>query len=383
MKTIQVFLLILFAFISLQAAHIHGGYITAEIVDVNTAEGKSTLNVACELYRDALSGGAPYDRDVQFGIYVQNNNGDYQLYDEVVVDEITNFGIAFDYLNQVTIERGTYRFTVDLDHGLDYLIAFQRCCRSPVISNLVDLDESGIAIQLDLSAEALLEPYTLPHFGDIPLTLVKTGEFFQDSFDLRIDDGTSVELEFVQPRQSGGTFDTTGPGAGSLGCCECVKPEAMMCLPPFALVAFNSMSADAFGVSNPVILDNSYLGFEGMTREIGVFQYGIQITSSRNGVVLAQQIFDYTLYSLLIDNVDDNPMNSAMLYPNPNQGKIFLDQLEILPTKYEVFSQDGTLLYTEEVSGSSLILETEVGVYYLRLTDERSGEQVIARTVKM
>jgi len=98
---------------------------------------------------------------------------------------------------------------------------------------------------------------------------------------------------------------------------------------------------------------------------------------------LAQQIFDYTLYSLLIDSTHDNPWNTAMLYPNPNQGKIFLDQLDIISTQYEVFSQDGSLLYTEKVKGSSLTLDVEAGVYLIRLTNEQTGEQVVARTVKI
>ena len=378
MKTFQLLSFFLFSCLiakpQLEASHVQGGYIYSEVLSVNTGSSRVRFNVT--LYRDRLSGGANFDMDPFFGVYaIDDNTGEYVITNQIVgvlgpIETVVNE-------SGVILDSGTYQFSLDLDHGSDYLISYQRCCRSDLLTN-VETD-IGIAIQVELMAEALLEVGASPILGSVPITVVNVGTSFQDALNFISNPLHEISVSFVAPLQSGGV------GGSPPGCCNCVQPFPAQCGPPYNQINFFGIASasNPFGADNNVILDTITRGLSGRMQIIGLYQYGILITTEQNGILLSRQILDYGLYSVLSSSVDEANSELTTLYPNPHQGRLFLDQLHFEPTQYEVFSLSGTLVSKGKLAHPYLDLELTPGTYYIRFINTQKGEEAIIQTVKI
>ena len=126
-----------------------------EIVEVQS--GQTTLQVKVTMYRDALSGGAQFDdaSTALFGVYRKNDQGGYDVESTIAGIGPENFET---FLNgPLEIEKAEYNFLLVLDQGSDYFIVYQRCCRQPALSNIIRPADTGIAIVMSLTSEALVQ----------------------------------------------------------------------------------------------------------------------------------------------------------------------------------------------------------------------------------
>jgi len=136
----------------LKGTHIIGGVAQYAVVDASDALSTS-VRLTFTLYRDALSSGAGFDILTTFGIYQKDTNGDYIYIGEEQVNDHSDPSV-FNFDANYVLQSADYTFEVNLDKGSDYIIAYQRCCRSILTTNIQN-DETGFAIQLELFSEAL------------------------------------------------------------------------------------------------------------------------------------------------------------------------------------------------------------------------------------
>lgn len=295
----RISLLLLFLWLSafsLSARHIIGGDVKYTCLGLNTAGDSVHFEVVFTMYRDSRSGGANFDNGVQFGIYKQigNNSWDY-------VRRVTSFveGIKDIPANNnnpciivppnIGVEKGVYTFDVWLPIiTQDYMIAFQRCCRNPTISNLFFPDETGAAFTITISPLAQQSCNSSPEFNGFPPVVLCANE--PVSFDHSASDAENDQIvyEFCTPLASGGQQNTNN--------CQGVIPNPANCLPPFKTVNFLlpgfSFSKPMGG--NPIVSIHAATGVISGTPQItGQFVVGVCIKEYRNGVLLTSTQRDF------------------------------------------------------------------------------------------
>lgn len=216
--TKQIILIISFLslfFIKSYGTHIVGGDVTYECLGFNVDSSQVTLKVEFTMYRDTESGGAQFDNNAVFGVW--NGSGDnwsfYTRFDNQQFFDRADIEIeddpCVDIPSNVGVEKAVYSFDVILEvNGDDYIIGYQRCCRNPTITNLINPGDTGAAFQIEVTAEALALCNNSPKFNNFPPIFVCAN--FDIGFDHSATDaeGDVLVYEFCAPLQAGGTVGT-------------------------------------------------------------------------------------------------------------------------------------------------------------------------------
>lgn len=385
-KSIRSFLLLVCIMLAahLHAAHILGGIAEYEFVSQTTSS--TVLKVRFKLFRDAQSGGATFDAGTTFGVYQQLQDGSYHVYD-VITDQSVDFIQSYTTNiggEQFVIESGAYEFNVTLAKGNDYLIAYQRCCRNQQLLNLFDPGETGIAIQIEIFAGALTTNLDSPYLATLPFSGAAAGSTFSNQLDVVKENATQINFEFTNAKKSGGIFDAA---TGNTGCCDCVRPNASNCLPPYDDVVFKP----PFTPSNPfnsvpkIELDPDTGELSGNLQLTGKYNYGIAITNSFNNTMLSRQILDYSFAIAATVSVLDEELSKAIsVYPNPTTGDIYLQTNDILLPQIEsiyLIDTQGRIIEVLDNQIDKWLITSPKGVYYLVF--ETLDGRVITRVVKL
>ena len=280
----------------LASRHIIGGDVTYTCLGLNIAGDSVHFAVVFTMYRDSRSGGANFDNGVQFGIYKQtgNNTWDYVRRVSSFVEEIkeipsNNNDPCIIVPPNIGVEKGVYSFDVWLPIiNQDYMIAYQRCCRNPTISNLFFPDETGAAFTITISPLAQQSCNSSPVFNGFPPVVLCANE--PVSFDHSASDAENDQIvyEFCTPMASGGQQNSNN--------CQGVIPNPANCLPPFKTVNFLlpgfSFSKPMGG--NPIVSIHAATGVISGTPQItGQFVVGVCIKEYRNGVLLSSTQRDF------------------------------------------------------------------------------------------
>ncbi len=316
-----------------QAAHIVGGDVTYRYIEHNQDSSLVRFNVIVTLYRDANGGGAPFDGAdaTMFGVFRQNAQGTWILYDNIrnvgprgiqPVDA-NNLDCVEVPNDEIRVEEGFYEFEVELEVGdRDYMIAYQRCCRNESISNIFNPGDTGASFDVTISPEAQRTGNSSPTFDEFPPIFVCAGFPLEDlgvSQRCTDIDGDDLRYSFCAPSTAGGTFDATGPGAGSLGCCICVRPEPIQCAPPFDQVRF----IPPFSAINPLGGDpqveiNLLTGeLSGVPDAIGQFVVGVCVEEFRDGVKIGEIRRDFQFNILECEAAVFARLDADEVVPDP------------------------------------------------------------------
>lgn len=345
----------------LSADHIIGGFASYEIIEIDSANNQSTIEVSFRLYRDPNSGGTGFDRFADFGLYALNTSGEFEFLNTFneLHGPITSSEFA---IASFTIESTEYIFETTLDHGQDYLIGYQRCCRSRQINNLTGTD-LGIALQIEIMSDALVTPLDSPDLNNLPLSIVRVGDPIVSTLPIVADDILNVSTELASVLISAGAINDPSD------CCECIIPNPRTCFPPFSMPAYR----DLFSAENPFgdINDLAYTDdtFTGKMNISGSYQYGIGVESSFNSQLLSRQLLDYNLISVVTTSTSDNLANPITIFPNPSSGIVHLENATGL--EYELINIHGQAVEQGMVE-KQLNLEKYSGLFYLKLIDGES-----------
>jgi len=382
-----LFFLTLFSFQGF-SAHIIGGFASYKVDSIDLVNETTTLSLTFRIFRNAFSGGAPFDRNAGFGIYAFNENQEFELYGVItnLGPDIINSIDPETGSNHVSIESGDYNFNLTFRHGQNYVIAYQRCCRDGNLSNIVDPGESGIAIELIINNEALMQHIDSPALDRIPFTFAKINADFSYDLPLITDALSDVSFSFISPKQSGGVIDAN---TGNVGCCECVRPNPSICFAPFEDVFFTpSFSPDQpFGGENKMSIDPLNGRMEGEFNIVSIYLYGIEITQSFNGKILSKQILDHTVFSYNTTSLEDELKETDVsLYPNPTTGMLNVELTQNVLSQHpllEIFNSNGKLVFRKRIikARDILNLELESGLYFIYLRNEDDENKSVIQRI--
>ncbi len=280
-----------------EARHIIGGDITYTCIGMDTVAMTVTFRFDVTIYRDCAGGGAQYDPNFTFGIYLQEASGAWSFFGEQNVNLGSVTEIDSDADNpclivppNICVEEGKYSFIRTLRiQSTPYRIVYMRCCRNNSISNIYDPGDQGAAYTVEISPEAQMSCNNSPRFRNFPPVIICGDEPLY--FDHGADDaeGDNLVYEFCAPEVAGGQVDLAGPPCPPPGC-DCVFPPVTTCLPPYDQVRFRSpayTSLAPLGGSPVVTIDQITGLISGTPVNQGQFVVGVCVKEYRNGVLLS------------------------------------------------------------------------------------------------
>ena len=308
-------------FIKSYGTHIVGGDVTYECLGFNADSSQVTLKVEFTMYRDTESGGAQFDNNAVFGVW--NGSGDnwsfYTRFDNQQFFDRADIDIeddpCVDIPSNVGVEKAVYSFDVILEvNGDDYIIGYQRCCRNPTITNLINPGDTGAAFQIEVTAEALALCNNSPKFNNFPPIFVCAN--FDIDFDHSATDaeGDVLVYEFCAPLQAGGTVGTD-MNPGNPESCEGVRPSPQNCRPTFDNVNF----APGFSATNPmqgnpvVRIDPTTGLISGAPTIIGQYVVGVCVKEFRNGVLLGETRRDFQFNTVICTPLVFAEINAGLI----------------------------------------------------------------------
>ena len=301
MKNLHLVLILLVSlcFISeISADHLIGGDATYSFVEFNNDSTTVTFRVRFNLYKDS-NNGAQLGNTETFGIYRQDDNGDWTYVNEIRPSIRGNQdvpGVDEPCRDEpprsvVAVETAFYEDFVTLDIiDNNYMIAYQRCCRNDGINN-VFADEQGGVIEIIITPLAQRTGNNGPTFNEFPPIFICAGfplDVSQECTDL---DGDIMRYSFCTPLTAG------GPRGGG---CTSPNPPPRNCAPPFdELVYRNGFSLLAPMAGNPVVQIDGATGLITGTPETqGLFAVSICVEEFRNGELLSFVRRDFQFNSL-------------------------------------------------------------------------------------
>lgn len=291
------FIVLLFSSQRMDARHIIGGDISYECMGMDTINGTVTFKFVCTVYRDCFGGGAEFDPNFEFGIYV-GRGSNWSVFEIRNVNLSSKRFIPIDTANpciivppNVCVEQGVYEFTRTLPiQSANYMIAFQRCCRNNTISNIFDPGDQGAAYTIEITPEAQNTCNNSPKFRTFPPIVICAESPLR--YDHGADDieNDNLVYEFCSPLTAGGQLGSTAQNPCPLGSCDCVTPNPRICLPPFQQVDFRVPAFTALRPipGNPAVEIDQVTGLiTGTPRDVGQFVVGVCVNEYRNGVLMS------------------------------------------------------------------------------------------------
>jgi hypothetical protein len=361
-KTIFIYALILSS-ITLNAAHLVGGYLSYEYL------GNDDYKFTYRVYRDCSSFGAPFDAIIYFGIYndtvmiKSERVSGYKI--SSIIPPILNCKTS--KLN-VCMEEAIYEFTTKLAKIINtYTISTQRCCRKANIDNLLNSGISGSTFMIQIQPNNQGIKNSSPTFNYFPPSIVCMENLVVD-FSANDIDKDSLVYEFCAP--------FVGGSSGSSSSCSSTVPIPP-CPPAYLNVTYKtpSFSFTKPLEANPALVLNPKSGIlTGKPTEIGVYIIGICVKEYRNGSLINNIIRD-----VLFTVVDDYPVSVSSLYSNnsfeiaPNPAthsllikhKSFFNKISIKDISGRILNQIWTPNSTNEYDVSNL----KSGIYFITITD--------------
>ena len=311
----SIIILLLLGTYHSDAAHIVGNKASYEFLEFS-GDTAALFRINCTLYRDAVSGGAAFDQRVDFGFHAMIN-GEWVnagVISNVLLDSVDPVEInevpCFDEPSTVSLEQGHYTFVVSVPiASRDFLISYQRCCRSELISNIAEPRDTGFTWNLIITEEDILTGNSSPSFdSDQPVFVCTNTDMLLD-VSATDRDGDELRYSICSPLVGGGVADAAGGAAP--GCCDCVIPDPNNCPPSFDEIEFTEPFTAEQPLGPSAALQISESGIITGTPDLqGQFVIGVCVDELRDGVVIGTYRRDIQLYLIACE---DQPVISYYL----------------------------------------------------------------------
>jgi len=278
MKTIIV-ILSLFTLLGARASHIVGGDIYYDYL------GGNSYRFYITLYRDCNSTGAQYDNPLQLAVYISSNSLIYNVAipfpGSVILPVIFNNPCVVPP-SDICVEKAIYSTVIDLPPTPGgYTVTYQRCCRGPNVTNLVNPDDTGITLTTHVpGSETGATVNSSPRFTNYPPLLLCNNDDLVFNHVATDPDGDQLVYSLVTPF------------AGASG----LNPAPNPAPPPGY---FPVQWAGGFGATNPlgpgatITIDPTTGMLNASPQMLGLFVVGIRVQEYRNGVLIGQTIRDF------------------------------------------------------------------------------------------
>ncbi|MFM7301504.1 MAG: PKD domain-containing protein, partial [Crocinitomicaceae bacterium] len=235
--------------------------------------------------RDCNSTGAEYDNPLKLTIY---NAGDVLIQDlsvpfpgSVILPLNFNNPCATPPTN-ICLERAIYSTVVTLPPTPGgYTVSYQRCCRGPNISNLINPDDAGLTLTTRVpGSETGFTNNSSPRFNNYPPILLCNNEEKIIDHSATDPDGDSLVYALITPFTGGSS----------------ANPAPNQALPPpyFPVQWISPFSAQSPLGPGSVTTINPQTGILTVNPNmIGLFVVGVVVKEYRNGVLVGQTIRDF------------------------------------------------------------------------------------------
>lgn len=261
--------------LSTKATHIIGGELYYDHL------GGDQYAVTLKIYRDCgpnNTNGTGFDPSVEVGVF--DASGNYLFSEFYTFPGSTTIPVV---LNNpcltvppvVCVEEAAYTGQVTLPSGTGgYILAYQRCCRTPSIINLFNASNQGLTCTVQVPDASVTGPNSSPRFSLYPPIALCANQAMTFDHSATDPDGDVLEYALTEPFDGGSTVQPQpSPPAG----------------PPYAPVTW----APGYSLANminasPALSIDPVSGLMQLTPTlIGSFVMGVRVTERRNGQVLS------------------------------------------------------------------------------------------------
>ncbi len=259
-------------------SHIVGGELYYDCL------GGNQYRITVKVYRDCNSTGAQFDQSLPITVFDGNDN-QIDLF-TISFPGSTNLAVNFNNNPCVTvpsnicIEEAIYQQVVTLPNSsTGYTLAYQRCCRGPNVTNLVNPGDQGLTLIGEIPPDAVVSCNSSPRFSNYPPLLLCANETLQFDHSATDPDGDQLVYSLCPPYQ-GGTSIAPAP-----------NPAAS---PPYNLVNWGaSFSAvNPFGTAG-ITIDPNTGWLTATPQNVGLYAVGICVEEWRNGVLISTTRRDF------------------------------------------------------------------------------------------
>ncbi|MDF3025713.1 MAG: hypothetical protein K0S23_20 [Fluviicola sp.] len=277
-KNLILLFLLIWSFSS-KASHIVGGEIYYDYL------GANNYRFYIALYRDCASTGASYDSPLPLSVFTGSG---IRISDEnVAFPGSTVLPIIFNNPcitapTGICTERAIYTVVLNLPPSVSgYIIAYQRCCRGPNITNLINPDDTGLTIKAIIPPGAQNQYInSSARFVNYPPLVICNNENLNFDHSATDPDGDSLSYELVTPHS----------GANSLNPAPNPIPN-----PPYPNVtwagSFNQAIPLGPGSTTTINPTTGQLFVD--ANNLGLYVVGIRVNEWRNGVLISYVTRDF------------------------------------------------------------------------------------------
>lgn len=274
-----IFTIVLFFCQQLHASHIVGGTMYYDYL------GNFNYKFYVSVYRDESSTGAAYDNPLMLTIYNSSN----QLIQNIAIPATQSTPVPNNMNNpclvtvpNVATSNMIYTVVVNLPPTAGgYNVSYQRCCRGPNITNLVQPDDTGFTLTCHVPGTANNHYINnAARFDNYPpLTLCNNDQLV---FDHSASDADGDQLVY--------SLVTPYAGASSANPAPNQAPP-----PPYAPVQWlgGFSAANPLGPGASISIDPNTGLLTADPNLTGLFVVGIKVDEIRNGVVINSTIRDF------------------------------------------------------------------------------------------
>lgn len=246
--------------------------------------GSNQYKFYIAIYRDCASTGAPFDEPLSLGIF---SGGSMIESVSVPFPGSTVLPIVFTNPcvsppNGICTERAIYTITLTLPPTPNgYVIAYQRCCRGPAITNLLNPDDTGLTLEAFVPGSG--NNYYInssPRFTNYPPLVICNNENLIFDHSATDPDGDSLSYQLVAPNAGANSFNP-----------QPVPPPG----PPYPLVTWGGgySTVQPLGSGSTTTI-NPVTGQLFVDANLtGLYVVGIRVNEYRNGVLISSTTRDF------------------------------------------------------------------------------------------
>lgn len=375
-KFILAFFIALFSFTQqASASHIVGVEMNYECL------GNNQYNIILRVYRDCENGNpnAYFDDPVPLGVF-DAQSGAYLWAESMSfsgIDDTVSNVYPDSCTGNFCIHATTYSKIITLPFTTSgYNIAYQRCCRSGIITNLANPQGNGMSVYTEITPTALTNCNNSPRFNRETPLLFTVNDTLNIQLDATDVEGDSIVYEMYTPFLGASTLNPApSPPTG----------------PPYIMTSYNAphSSQDPFG-GGLFSWDSQTGALSIAPPNLGVYVLGfsmLEYTSSGNLLsrTYKEIIVSTTTKSCIpmVLNQATIPLSTAFqVFPNPTNDQLFISTGDDLATTVQLYSLQGQLLQTTSFQKNTVldVQNLPKGVYLLKV--QRGKQWTVKQFVK-